>query len=207
MSIRYYDNAFTNKIKEWVKDPNLTITSPDETRRFFEYEADINDDKPLKLPLISIRRARDVDIKNTNKRTLTFSGKKLEGKHEIAENGKINCQLKILNAIPIGIGYQIDIYTRYAAEADEFLRNFVFNLVNFPKLQIEIPYNSANYIHNCTMDVVTTLQDNSDIPERLVPGEFTRWSIGVRIEDAYLFSVPIKTPYHIGEVQTEISLE
>ena len=33
-----------------------------------------------------------------------------------------------INVIPIQIGYQIDIYTKGIAEADEYIRNFVFNL-------------------------------------------------------------------------------
>ena len=205
MSIRLYDAAVVNKIKSWAKDDSLTITSPDETLRYFEYQADISDDKPIKLPLIAVRRARSVDIKNTNKNTLSFSGKKLHGHHFTDEDDKEQCNLSILNAIPIGIGYQIDIYTRYAAEADEYLRNFVYNIVNHPKLKVEIPYNDANYEHYCTMDLVQTAEDNSDIPERLSPGQFTRWSLGIRIEDAYLFSVPIKKPYHIDNPVVDIT--
>lgn len=197
MSIRLYDEALTSKLRSWVKDDSLTITSPDETIRYFEYQADINDDKPIKLPLVAIRRARSVDVKNTNKTTLSFSGKKIHGHHFTDQEKEEHCNVMQLNAIPIGLGYQIDIYTRYAAEADEYLRNFVFNIVNHPKLKIEIPYNDAKYQHYCTMDLVMTMEDNSDIPERLSPGQFTRWSIGLRIEDAYLFSVPIKKPYHI----------
>ena len=31
-----------------------------------------------------------------------------------------------LNAVPITLKYQIDIYTRYQEEADEYVRNFIF---------------------------------------------------------------------------------
>ena len=48
--MKLYDNAFTEKIKNWTNDPNLTITSPDETRRVFQYRADIQNDKPIQLP-------------------------------------------------------------------------------------------------------------------------------------------------------------
>ena len=206
MSVRFYDLALLNKVKSWVKDPNMTITSPDETARYFEYRADITNDKPIQLPLIALRRARAIDLQNVNKQSMSFSGTKLHGHHtEDPESGELqSCKVSLMNAIPIGVGYQIDIYTRYAEEADEYLRNFIFNIVNYPKLQIEIPYNNTNRLHYCTMTLVNTAEDNSDIPERLVAGQFTRWTIGLRINDAYLFSVPIKTPYHIEESLIEL---
>lgn len=208
MSIRYYDQALVDKIKSWVKDNKLTITSPDETKRYFEYIADVTNDKPVQLPLIAIRRARSVDILNVNKKPLSYNGRKLHGHHILNEETQEleSCKVSLLNAIPIAIGYQIDIYTRYAEEADEYLRNFVFNIVNHPRLQIEIPYNNTDREHFCTMTLVPTVEDNSDIPERLVPGQFTRWSIGLRINDAYLFSVPIKNTYHMEEGSLELEL-
>ena len=39
---------------------------------------------------------------------------------------------KSLQAIPIRLQYQIDIFTRYREEADEYLRNFVYNILNYP---------------------------------------------------------------------------
>ena len=35
MSMSLYDKAFTAKIKNWVSDPNLKLTGPDETRQLF----------------------------------------------------------------------------------------------------------------------------------------------------------------------------
>lgn len=207
MSIRLYDEAFLNKIKSWVKDPNMTITSPDETRRYFEYKADVNNDKPIELPLIAVRRARQVDILNPYKTTVSSGGRKLHGHHILNESGEIeSCKVALLNAIPIALAYQVDIYTRYAEEADEYLRNFIFNFVNYPKLEIEIPYNDQKRLHTCTMSLVNQADDNSDIAERLIPGQFTRWTLGVRINDAYMFSVPIRTPYHIENSSVEVEL-
>ena len=56
MAIYFYDQAVKQKIQRWVKDPNMTITDPDETRRLFEYTADVNNDKPsiIKLDNTSI---------------------------------------------------------------------------------------------------------------------------------------------------------
>ena len=133
MAVRYYDEALLEKIKKWVKDPNMTITGPDETRRLFQYLGDINEDKPLKLPIIALRRLTPVRILSTNKKPLTYDGWRKNN------NGEKGDQL---NAIPIEINYQLDIYTRYMAEADEYIRNFIFQLINHPKLSIEITYNN-----------------------------------------------------------------
>ena len=58
MSILLYDEALLCKLKNWVVDPNMTITGPDETRELFQYQADTNNDKPIQLPLIALRRDR-----------------------------------------------------------------------------------------------------------------------------------------------------
>ena len=67
MAIYFYDQAVKQKIQRWVKDPNMTITDPDETRRLFEYTADVNNDKPIQLPLVTLRRNPSIELRNTNK--------------------------------------------------------------------------------------------------------------------------------------------
>ena len=157
MAIRYYDEALVEKIKSWVKDPNMKVLSPNDSTRLFQLKADLNNDKPLTLPFIAISRDSDIEIINTNKHALTYDGAHLEVDED---------KSKQLNAIPIKISYQLDIYTKYFAEADEYLRNFIFNLINYPRLSIEIPYNNSKITHNFTIQLDSTVSDNSDIPER-----------------------------------------
>lgn len=197
MAIAYYDNALLEKVKSWVNDPNMKITGPDETRRLFQYQADINDDKPIQLPLIALRRGRDVDILSTNKKPLTFDGATLEA------NSK---QSGILNGIPIAIKYQLDIYSRYYEEADEYVRDFIFNFINFPKLKIEIPYNNAKIEHISNVRLEQTVVDNSDISERLAPGQFTRFTLSLYIDDAYIFDYKFRRNY-VTEIKGEIRLK
>jgi hypothetical protein len=40
--------------------------------------------------------------------------------------------IKSLSAIPISLSYVINIYTRFLSEGDEYLRNFLFNIINYP---------------------------------------------------------------------------
>ena len=195
MAIRYYDEALVEKIKSWVKDPNMKVLSPNDSTRLFQLKADLNNDKPLTLPFIAISRDSDIEIINTNKHALTYDG----GRLSVDEN-----KTQALNAIPIKISYQLDIYTKYFAEADEYLRNFIFNLINYPRLSIEIPYNDSKIVHNFTIQLDSTVSDNSDIPERLIAGQFTRMSLKFYIDDAYLFSVPFMKNWKIEVSEVEI---
>lgn len=180
MSIRFYDDAVCEKIKKWVKNPNMKILGPNETNRLFQLHADQTNDKPLTLPMIAISRNSNIDVM-TSKRALS-----VDGQHVYADENRS----LVLNAIPMKISYQLDIYCKYFEEADEYLRNFLFNLINYPKVVINIPYNDTKITHNSMILVDSTVVDGSDIPERLISGQFTRLSISFSIDDAYMFSVP-----------------
>lgn len=117
MSVYLYDEAFVEKLKNWTDNTQLKVYSPDDTRRLFEVVADTNNDAPIKLPILCLRRVSGLTVQNTGKRPLTFDGMTLDA------NLKRSLQL---NAIPIEINYQLDIYTRYFKEADEFVRNLTF---------------------------------------------------------------------------------
>lgn len=179
MSVALYDQAVKQTIQRWILDPNLTVLGPDETKRLFQYKADKNDDRPLTLPLIAIGRDRDIDIQVTAKRPMSHSGKVFNSDGKVSDH---------LNAVPITLRYQIDIYTRYQEEADEYIRNFVFQIINYPAMEIQIPYNGSNLEYTSYMSLVNQITDNSDVAERLIPGQFTRMTLRVQLSDAYLFS-------------------
>lgn len=181
MGVRFYDEAVVDKIKRWVKDPNLKILKPNEVTRLFQMTIDENKDSKLKLPLVAISRDPSLELLSNGKKPLSYDGKLLESKNGVS---------KSLNAIPIKITYQLDIYTRYYDEGDEYIRNFVFNLINYPKLLITIPYNESSIIHSANIQLLSNIEDNSDIPQRIFSGQFTRWTLKFTVDDAYLFSVP-----------------
>ena len=82
---------------------------------------------------------------------------------------------------------------RYFEEADAYMRNLIFNIINFPKLSVIIPYNSDSITieHNSSIRIVTDVLDISS-ERRLVPGQFTRLAIGISIDDAYLWDTRIR---------------
>ncbi len=190
MAIRYYDEAVYEKIKRWVKDPNMRILKPNESNRLFQMRADQQNDTPLTLPLIALSRDNDIQITSTAKKPLTYDGGHLAATKE---------KSKVLNGIPIKLTYQLDIYSKFFEEADEYVRNFVFNLINYPRVSIEIPYNNSKIVHDSTLLLESSISDNSDIQERLVSGQFTRMTLRFTIDDAYLFSVPFMDNWSIQE--------
>lgn len=194
MAIKFYDKALTEKIKKWTQNTQVAVTSPEETRRLLEVIADNSDDNPIKLPLICVRRGLGFEILSTNKKPLTFDAATLEA------NEQKSLQL---NAISVSIPYQIDIYTRYFEECDEYVRNFIFNIINFPRLDITLPYLNKNIQHTSNIRISNRVEDTSAIPERLIAGQFTRYSLILYVDDAYLFDVRVRDNYSI-ETQVEV---
>lgn len=195
MSVRLYDEALLKKFKSWIKDDKLRILSPDDSTRLFQQRLDMQDDKPLSLPLIALSRDPQIELEYPHKKPMTYDGIMLRATEEKSLQ---------LDAIPMTLNYQLDIYTRYSKEADEYMRNFVFNMVNHPVIAVEIPYNGIDYIHYGNMELLSTIEDNSDIPQRLFYDQFVRWTLKFTIRDAYLFSLPYKDNIQIGEYEVKV---
>ena len=183
--VNLYDEALLAKLNKWTEKTELHIYGPEETRRMLEVIADNTNDKPIKLPIVCLRRKGGYTILNINKKPLTYDGLMIQGDTE-------SNTAMVLNAIPISIQYQLDIYTRYLKEADAYCRDFIFNIINHPNVKIVVPYNDANFEHNSTLRVSADVEDNSDIPERLIAGQFTRMSLSLDIDDAYLWDTKIR---------------
>lgn len=184
MACRYYDDILVAKLKKWVPDDSkLRVLKPDESKRFFGLTADDNKDQPFKLPLIALSRNNDIELLSNVK-----SQKSFDGLH-IAQVDDTTLQF---NVIPIKLEYQLDIYTKTSEEGDEYLRNFLFKLINNPVIKIEIPYNGTHIEHIANIRVLSNVSDTSSISERIFSGQFTRWTISLEIKDAFLFSVPYR---------------
>lgn len=190
MATKLYDDALLEKLRNWTQNTSITVVGPDETRRLFEVIADKNNDKPISLPLIALSRSRGYEVLDygLGKQPMSFDGLTLNANYDQASQ---------LNSIPIRLSYQLDVYTRYYEEADEYIRNLVFNIINFPKLIVNIPYNNENYKHSANIILNAEIEDNSDIPEQLVSGQFTRMTLRFDVDDARLWDVRYRDVYSI----------
>lgn len=190
MSIKLYDDALIDKFRKWTQDTHVTLTGVNTTSRLFSTIADMNQDREIQLPIIALSRPGGFTIKDKYKQPRSYNGMKYV---------QTASQAALVNLIGITIPYQIDVYTRYQEEADEYMRNIVFNIINYPKLQVEIPYEGLGKLHDSNIRIISDVDDNSDIPERVIPGQFTRYTLGINIDDAYLFDVRLKDNMKIVE--------
>lgn len=218
MGVRFYDEALTGKIGDWMLDKSVPVLRPDETNRLFEMKADKARDNPISLPFISVSRNPRIGILTTGKRPMSYDGFKIRAYNRNGREVSLPNDFK-LNAIPISLQYQLDIYTKTLAEADEYARNFVFNFINYPNLKVRFKYNGIEFAHLSTVHLEDYYEDNSDIPERLFPDQFVRFTISFDVDDAYLFSVPKNVNWVLdgivvvskgsldGEVLTDFGIE
>ena len=195
MAISYYDEAITQKIKNWLADSSkLRVLSPDESNRLIQLNADDNNDKPLKLPVIAISRNKDIELESAIKQNKSFDGFILN------KDGSTFTTVH-MNVIPIKTTYQLDIYTKKRIEADEYVRQYLFKLINNPQIVIEIPYNNHIVKHTANLRVLNTISDTSDIPTHVFPGQFYKWTIQLELQDGFLFSIPQKNGWKFTGVQ------
>lgn len=194
MAISYYDEAVTQKIKGWLADSSkLRVLSPDESNRLIQLNAEDSYDKSLKLPLIAISRNKDIELGSAIKQNRSFDGLVINRDEE-------NATTVHLNVIPIKTTYQLDIYTKKRIEADEYVRQYLFKLINNPQIIIEIPYpHSDNCVvrHTANLRVLNTISDTSDIPTHVFAGQFYKWTIQIELQDGFLFSIPQRQGWKI----------
>ena len=194
MSVSLYDQALLNKLNRWVAGTHTTILGVDDTKRLFEITSDTKYDQPIKLPLICLSRPGGYSISSKYKQPRTYNGFLFRYTQQRGMR---------VNVVPIDISYQIDIYTRKLQEADEYSRNFIFNIINYPKLQVTLPYEDSNIVQDANIRLNSDVNDNSSIPERLIPGQFTRLTLGINLDDAYLFDVRVKDNLKLVEVSSQ----
>lgn len=195
MAISYYDEAITQKIKGWLADSSkLRVLSPDETTRFIQTAAEDSNDSPLKLPVITIARNKDIEITSAIKQNMSFDGL-IIGKDEKTATSVH------MNVIPIKTTYQLDIYTKTRLEADEYVRQYLFKLINNPQIIVEIPYRDQGVRHTANLRVLDTVSDTSDISTHIFPGQFYKWTIQLELHDGFLFSIPQKKGWKIIGVE------
>jgi hypothetical protein len=184
MAIGYYDDAVTAKIKGWLADTSqLRVLAPEESNRLIQLNAEDSNDEALKLPLIAISRNKDIEIESTIKQNKSFDGYVLDRKNDTTVH---------LNVIPIKTTYQLDIYTKKRIEVDEYVRQYLFKLINNPQIIVEIPYNNYVVRHTANLRVLNTVSDTSDIATHIFAGQFYKWTIQLELQDGFLFSIPQK---------------
>lgn len=198
MAIRYYDDVLAAKLKRWNPASDLRVLKPSEVKRLFALSAEDTVDKPVSLPCIALSRNNDLEIETNIKTPKSYAGLKLR---------QTESETMLLNAIPVRPQYQLDIYTKTAEEGDEYLRQYLFKLINNPVIKIIIPYNGAEVEQIANIRVLNTVSDTSEISERLFPGQFNRWTLQLEIQDAFLYDIPYRKNWKLYISDSETILE
>lgn len=202
MAISYYDDAIVHKLKTWIPDNSpLRVLGPSESKNLFETKAYDSDDAAPKLPIIALSRKPEIELRSNIKQNRSFDGLRIVS-HGNLSSGVNNGYEEptrsapgvtvLMNTIPIRAEYQLDIYTKTQEECEEYVRNFLFKLINNPLIVIEIPYNNMDIRHTANLRVLPNVADTSDITERIFVKQFHRWTIQFELQDGFLFSIPYK---------------
>lgn len=199
MAVKYYDDIIAARLQKWAPtNEKLRVLKPDEVKRYFETRADDTKDAPLTLPCITLSRNNDIELLLNIKNSRSYDGYKIAQTEDAT---------KVVNVIPIKVQYQLDIYTKTAEEGDEYVREYLFKLINFPTVRVDIPYTNeqTKYVsHVANMRVLNTISDTSSIAERLFPGQFTRWTIQIELQDAFLFNIPYRKNWKLYVLDDEL---
>lgn len=195
MAIRYYDDILAAKLKRWNPTSELRVLKPNEVKRLFALSAEDSKDSPLPLPCIALSRNNDLEISANIKTPKSYAGLKVR---------QTEAETMLLNAIPVRPQYQLDIYTKTAEEGDEYLRQYLFKLINNPVIKIVIPYNGVEIEQIANIRVLNTVSDTSEISERLFSGQFNRWTLQLEIQDAFLYDVPYRKNWKLYLSENEI---
>lgn len=113
----------------------------------------------------------------------------------------IEDNLASLNAIPIKLTYYVDVYTRYQKENDLYMRNLIFNFVNYPTIKLKFTYNSIPIEHNTNLILGETVSfESSNI--KLFSDQICKQTLTITIDDAYLWDVRVNKSVFINEGMT-----
>jgi hypothetical protein len=205
------------KLRRWLPEASsLHILHPDETKKFFELTAEDHAEKPFQLPLIAVSRKDELELLSTVKSPKSYSGIKLKPVDQQSDLSHLKGEAYTkalanipegtyqLNVIPIRPEYQLDIYAKTAYECEEYVRSFLFKLINNPLLQIEIPYHDFNIEHTAYIRILSNIANTSNISERVFSGQFTRWTIQFELHDAFLFSIPYRKNWRLDGHDLEL---
>lgn len=189
MAFEYYDDALAGKLMKWTPtNLQLRVLKPDDTRRLMELKADDSRDKNLRLPFIALSRNNEIELLSNMKSPKSFDGLKLKQTEE---------KTLQMNVLPVKLQYQLDIFAKTQIEAEQYVREYLFKLVNNPVIKIVIPYNGQDVTQIANIKVLSNISDTSDIPQRLYTGQFTRWTIQLEILDAFLYNLPYRKNWKI----------
>lgn len=191
MSVNNYDVAIIEDLRQILQDDRIHIVPPE---NFFRLLARIDNDK-VEFPAISVVR-RGWSLSDSHPHMMKFDGTLLS--HDNEANEYIRLQ-----AIPISISYQMDVWTKTRLENDNIMRELIFYYSTHPTLNVKVPYGQKTYYHKFNVFFDSDIEDNSDIANHMNTGEYFRQTISFYTDDAYLWKSSSRGPTTIEVIVTD----
>lgn len=160
----------------------------------FNIIGDLSDDR-IDMPLISLQR-NSWTLASKKPQYMIWSGYPV--KEDYDNDGTID-KISRIQAIPITINYQLDVWTRDRITNDAIMREIIFYYTQRPTLLVKIPH-GLDLVHDFNIFFENDIEDNSDIVDHVNRGQFFRQTVGVYTDDAYLWKSDIRKPPIVGEM-------
>jgi len=189
MSVYKYDEAIVRDLRHILQDNRIHIVPPENVFRLL---ARIDKDT-IELPAVSISR-RGWSLSGSRPHTMKFDGTLLV---HVKDDDTNTDKYVNLQAIPMSIMYQMDVWTKTREENDNIMRELIFYYSTHPTLNVEIPYGSKDnvpYHHKFNIFFMEDIEDNSDIVNHMNRGEYFRQTISFYTDDAYLWKSTSRGP-------------
>ena len=174
MSVYIYDKAITEKLKDILGDPRISIVPFENAFRKSGVDGD-----DVTLPFVSISRQGWGLTQQTKNITAYMVGKP-----------KIKNDIYYTNAyLPIQIQYNLDIVTRNREENDELCRELILYIHRHPELIAEVTYLGITQRFGFHWFLGNDVVDNSEISEFENRGQYYRSTLSMVVDEAQLLYV------------------
>lgn len=163
----------------------------------FKIIGDIKNDS-IQFPIISLTRT-GWSIKNFHQETQIHSGSLMNYMKPTDEDDERLKQVR-LQAIPIQINYQVDIWTQSRIDNDILARELIWFYTLNPQMIVKIPH-GLNTEHVFNVGFELDITDNSDIVEHDSRGRYYRQTLGMYVDDGYLWRSSVTNIPIISEMK------
>lgn len=188
MSVYAYDKSIV-KAFECIFNKDISINV---VENLFDFKAFIHRDD-LQLPIINITRT-GWSINDNRNHAMKFTGSFVD---KYLKEDEQMIYYKGVRMMPININYQVDVFTDTRKENDLIMRELIFYLSTHPTLLVNIPYGlDIQHVFNLIFD--SNVEDNSDIAGHSNKGRYFRQTIGMYIDNAYLWKSYDEAQYELG---------
>lgn len=198
VSVYAYDLALVNDLRaRFSQSPvsesdinnTVQIGSPEQ---MFSIIGQLNGDQPI-LPFVSLQRL-DWQLNLDRQGYQTFIGDEVYQR----VNGENDIQDIRAAVIPITINWRLSVWTRDRITNDALVRELLWYYHVRPSLMVYVPH-GLNMAHKFNIYFNSGIEDNSDIANHNVNGQYFRQDMTLYSDDSYLWKANYQSKVKIED--------